>query len=343
MHTIHNRPARALLAIIAIFAASAAPAIADPPTDAVEGILSATQESIVDEAVPVEVSDGGSKIGDVTNLVTFEEDSSGQVGVEMSGGNVEVVLPVDHMSLSANSGDDGIVSWQDDSGVIFAPLVSAEGAVQVNTIIPDNSAPHAFTYELSLPDDFTVERVGESYMYLDSKGELIVGLAPAWAVDAGGDAVPTHFEVHGNIVKQVVEFDEDTAFPVVADPFLGKNLFKSIGYKHGKYYGHETDVVTLNLSTWGWAVYVGNTSVVGFASGQYVLNDLGWKEALGKGGRVKALLLSKSSMRQQYSCHALGAPFAGTWELETFRLNRTRSWTFGVGVHRCNWTTADRT
>ncbi|MDR1067650.1 MAG: hypothetical protein LBL36_00185 [Clostridiales Family XIII bacterium] len=30
----------------------------------------------------------------------------------------------------------------------------------------------------------------------------------------------TRYTIHGNTIKQIVDFDEDTAFPVVADPEL---------------------------------------------------------------------------------------------------------------------------
>ena len=39
-----------------------------------------------------------------------------------------------------------------------------------------------------------------------------------WALDAMGVAVPTHFEVHGHDVVQVVEIGRATVFPVTADP-----------------------------------------------------------------------------------------------------------------------------
>ncbi|WP_257131989.1 hypothetical protein [Bacillus toyonensis] len=41
---------------------------------------------------------------------------------------------------------------------------------------------------------------------------------PAWAKDANGNPVSTHYKVEGNKLIQVVDFDENTAFPVIADP-----------------------------------------------------------------------------------------------------------------------------
>ncbi|WKB36474.1 hypothetical protein QS257_05045 [Terrilactibacillus sp. S3-3] len=63
---------------------------------------------------------------------------------------------------------------------------------------------------------------------------------PAWAKDANGNNVHTHYEVNGDTITQVIDTDNTTAYPVVADPnwggkiaacaaaiswFIGSNLF----------------------------------------------------------------------------------------------------------------------
>lgn len=333
-----------LLAAATLTAALCAPASAEPQLQSIDAILSRVPEAIVDEAVPLTLD---STTGDVTNddqTVSIKENPDGLLSVEMPQEALGINLPVEHSGMNESSGNSEPISWEDGDGVTFTPLVTPEGDVQINTIIPDADAPQRYAYDLNIPDYSSVEEHGGAPLFLDADGNMIAGLAPAWAVDATGRSIPTHFEIEGKTVTQVVEFTEGTQFPVVADPFLGKNLFKSIGTKYGKYYGVYTDVVTLNLSTWGWAVYSGaGGGVPGVAAGQAILNTNGWNEALAKGGKVKNQLLSKKSMRQQFSCHALGAIAAGTWELETFRVNRTSHWSYGVGVHRCNWTTANRT
>lgn len=40
----------------------------------------------------------------------------------------------------------------------------------------------------------------------------------SWALDANGKPVPTHYEVNGTTLTQVVEHAAGTAYPVVADP-----------------------------------------------------------------------------------------------------------------------------
>lgn len=43
-------------------------------------------------------------------------------------------------------------------------------------------------------------------------------IGAAWAVDANGAPVETHYEIEGSSLIQVVNVDADTAYPVVADP-----------------------------------------------------------------------------------------------------------------------------
>lgn len=46
----------------------------------------------------------------------------------------------------------------------------------------------------------------------------VATIGAAWAVDANGQAVATHYEIDGTTLTQVVETDARTAYPVVADP-----------------------------------------------------------------------------------------------------------------------------
>ncbi|HHQ2480884.1 TPA: hypothetical protein ACSPJ7_005266 [Bacillus cereus] len=42
--------------------------------------------------------------------------------------------------------------------------------------------------------------------------------APAWAKDADGKPISTHYKVEGNDLIQIIDSDENKAFPVIADP-----------------------------------------------------------------------------------------------------------------------------
>jgi hypothetical protein len=229
--------------------------------------------------------------------------------------------------------------YDNNNGSASAPVFRKDGSLQVITVIATPDAPTRYPYELDVPSGVTIERAGEALMLVND-GKLVAGLAPAWAVDAAVQSVPTHYEVQGATITQVVEHHASYTYPIVADPWIGINLFKSITVDKYK----SQPRVNLDLSDWGWAVYSGlaqGGGAVGVALGQAILNDSGWNEAVGKSSTVRSAL-DKPSQRQQFECHALGALNAGTWNLEKFRPNRTRHWSYGVAVHGCNWTTPDR-
>lgn len=52
--------------------------------------------------------------------------------------------------------------------------------------------------------------------------EVMGVIAPAWAKDANGNSVNTSYIINGNTLTQSVEFDENSAFPIVADPTTTK-------------------------------------------------------------------------------------------------------------------------
>ncbi len=163
---------------------------------------------------------------------------------------------------------------------------------------------------------------------LDDAGGFVGGVASPWAFDANGVSVPTHFEVSGAKLTQVVDHQSgDFVYPISADPYLGQNLW--IYHTIDIYNGQQR--VNLRLSGFGTTI-----------SQPWILIDYGWPEALNRSPLMNSVLTSKATMRQQFDCHAFGSAFAGDWNLEKFRPNRTVVWSFGVAIHRCNWTTPDQ-
>lgn len=96
-----------------------------------------------------------------------------------------------------------------------------------------------------------------------------------------GKAVATHYKVEGNQLIQVVEFNENTAFPVVADPdwrkiarcasalavFVGSNLVAVSKILKAKKYiqalgGFQKSAeLLLKASTWEERLNVGGTAL----------------------------------------------------------------------------------
>lgn len=91
-----------------------------------------------------------------------------------------------------------------------------------------------------------------------------------WAVDATGQALETHFEITNEGIRQVIETDENTSFPVIADPsWFDKAkswLGKSWTWTRGKVWSGVT-----RTSKW---VKVGSKWV--WKSGKFVIKKAGY-------------------------------------------------------------------
>lgn len=108
--------------------------------------------------------------------------------------------------------------------------VSFEG-VRTTITINDASAAkeYSFRYELDEGSKLVTaaDYLGDEYdtgeVYIVNKNdEITTIIEKAWAKDSNGNEIETYYKVKGNELIQVVNFDENTAFPVVADPSAWK-------------------------------------------------------------------------------------------------------------------------
>lgn len=105
----------------------------------------------------------------------------------------------------------------EDPPVTFESKVLADGA---QTLIHINrpDAPHAFRFPVQVPEGGKLEDMGDGTVSLNVDRMPHGGFTVPWAKDANGQSVPTYLQVEGSDLVQIVEFDENTAFPIVADP-----------------------------------------------------------------------------------------------------------------------------
>ena len=268
---------------------------------------------------------------DVTEQISIVEDDGSEIGLR---------LPFFEETDSGEVSADGLLVFDNGNGSRTAPVPREDGSIQVNTVIESSIAPKEYQYKFSSSEGLEIHNEGGLVIFSGPDQKFLGALAPAWAKDALGNDVATSYRVEGDTLTQVIEHGKGSEYPIVADPWLGVKLWKKITVNTYR----NQPRVNLNLSRWGWAVWSGAAQgggAVGFAAGQTILNNAGWTEARNRSSKVRRAL-GKKSQRQQYECHALGALFAGEWNLEKFRPNRTRHWSYGVARHRCNWTTAGR-
>lgn len=249
-------------------------------------------------------------------------------------GDVAIEMPSPDAAVQGERLDDAVIAFDGANGATTVPVLKDDGSVQVTTIISDKSAPTSYDYDLTLPTGATLTLDPESGIVTAMDGDkLAIGVAPAWAVDANGREVPTHYEIHGSTLRQVVDHTADAvAYPVVADPWLGQRLFDKVelaGWERG------AQNVKLVTSGWGRSIQLGS---LGWGQGQLIFNGAGWSEAVDRVGTLR----TKATYYQQYQCHVLGAytPASGgpSWDLEGFRADRPL-WRNDGGAFpsKCNW------
>lgn len=226
--------------------------------------------------------------------------------------------------------DSGVAWYDNENSSSTIPLIKEDGSLQVLTVIDDPEAPTRYAYNLDLPDGSTASLDDGLVTIINADGSFGGGVAPAWALDADGNPVLTHYELDGSTLTQVIEHDDASAYPIVADPWFGIDLFSAI------YTSSENGQprYLLARSAWGVAVSQGTgVGIAGIVAGQQIMLGAGWDEAKNK----QPGLLSKASLRQQYDCHVFYAAFKpGTWNLEKWRSNYS-GWGGNALSHQCNW------
>lgn len=241
---------------------------------------------------------------------------------------VELLAAQDAVGVSVSSEGVEVIDNGDDS--LTVPVSHSDGSLQVVTVIETSVAPTTYAVDVQLPAGAVLaEAEGGALLATGPDGEFVLGVAPAWAYDALGVAVPTHYVVQGSTIVQVVDHGSgDYQYPISADPWLGQRLFSPMTInRNGPYNGKN--VYSGRLTPWGVAM---GLSPSGFA----IMSTAGWEEFASQWSVVR----NSRSLYQQYQCHALwGRAIIGAgfhWDIEAVR--PAISDFLNVARHRCNWT-----
>lgn len=140
--------------------------------------------------------------------------------IQSDGDAATVSLQSSDLQVELGSSSEPVVSeagqyaLAEDSTVTYAVSYPAAGSTRFTAVFesPAAEAPH-WTFEegtqLLLLDDGSVS--------VSDGEEFPGGIDAPWAVDADGRSLPTHYEVSGSTLTQIVD-TSGASFPVVADP-----------------------------------------------------------------------------------------------------------------------------
>ncbi|WP_052521572.1 hypothetical protein [Agreia bicolorata] len=133
---------------------------------------------------------------------------------------LQIGLPQHGPSVAGKQASDGTIVYTSNSAVDVAAQSLSSGKLRLQTVLKDESAPLTYSYEVGA--DYSLAEAADgtfwAYRFAENGQIEIYGIGEAWARDANGAVVDTHYEIDGNILKQVVAPAADAAYPIVADP-----------------------------------------------------------------------------------------------------------------------------
>ena len=316
----------------------AMPAAAQDHEPASEGYVAAI-EAIAPDAIGAADAPAARMSGFEDSPVYVEPEVDLPVSVDVAATlstperTVEIALPFSGQASGAVITADGVTTFDNNNASATVPVAHDDGSIQIFTVIDGPDAPTRYDYEITATEGSTLTIVDNGGVVItDAGGNFEGAVAPPWAKDASGSSLPTHYEVAGMTVTQVVEHSAAASYPVVADPWLGIQLFGPITR------GSWRNDYTYNgaVTAAGSVVLSGGGGVGGYLAGAAVFRANGWDEWKARWPAVT----NKATLKQQFDCHvaagSAGLFFTGPYNLERAQSNRS-DWAAGVVSHRCNW------
>jgi hypothetical protein len=149
--------------------------------------------------------------------------------------NIEITMPdeAENMRTKLKQNDTVYYSGKNQDVSFAVQAISESTKEEFNGIreaivIENADAPKSYSFTFNAGEGSQILHAediknfssdsDDSLYLVDNNGNIIMEIASPWAVDAKGKHVDTHYIVEGNTLTQIVDFDENTLFPIVADP-----------------------------------------------------------------------------------------------------------------------------
>jgi hypothetical protein len=250
-----------------------------------------------------------------TSIITIPVDPSLPVQVAAKQVTVLIGMPFSQQAKDAQLIAEGAVTYDNQNASTSTVIAKVDGSVQIATVLASNEAPIRYSYELTLPVGAKAKLGNDGgVIFLGPTGKHLGGIAPAWSRDARGADVPTHYELSGSTLTQIVDHQNAAyAYPVVADPWLGLELIDRTAW--------QSKTLQVFPTLWGRLADTASRWAA-------------WDEVLSKtpGNRENT-----ASMRDQLYCHVDFVrkvdPFKASWNLD---LDRPYSDYLTLVLNKCN-------
>lgn len=260
--------------------------------------------------------------------MSIPADSAGAVSATTETASGPVTVTVGTGSETKTDGvlaADGSVAY-DASGSTDHTVQATTDGFRIHTVIADAAGDTEIKHDVTLPAGTRLvaekdmpesasmdpgAEVSGAVFIVDSAGKVVGGFSAPWAKDANGADIATRYEVRSGSLVQIVDHKaQATAYPVVADPYLGFSLISS-----ARWVWHSGAGWTFEVTPTGWARW---------NAGGYLPGVFGWDELYSK-YRYRGLNTNLDGMRDQWICHqqvvAVRSPNKATWNLDEWRPN----------------------
>lgn len=317
-----------LLTSSTVSAQATEPTVADEAIEALQDLTSSTtdpSQAVLEDSVTSGADEEAGVAASIsTDSLTIDVPIDPADGIQITGdSDVTIGLPfADQASSAQPTEEEGVVVYDNGNGSATAPVLKEEGAVQITTVVSSSAAPQRYDYPIEIPGDGSAYLTDEALIILDAQGDFAGGIAPPWATDAEGTPVPTHFEYANGTLTQVVLHDDSYAYPIVADPYHGKDLLKYANVK----FVSKGAIVNTTPTAYGRKMAAPTIH-------SYHVAEL--KQRLGP-NHYHRVDNKQGTIREQFLCHVFGNAFEpGEYNMEDWR--PSKHWALQLNlVDQCN-------
>ncbi|MGC2872858.1 hypothetical protein ACDL92_06205 [Ihubacter sp. mB4P-1] len=209
----------------------------------------------------------------VDNKIVIPKTGSDNLMIEGSE-KIEIKLPECINNVNGYIDNNKTLYYDSNIAMIkVMPLQERQGelifdGIRSDIIIKHINSPQQYEYKYTLENNYYLisareysgENSGEIYI-IDKEDNIIAVIDPPHAQDADGNKVDTHYELYGNTLKQVIEPNKTTVFPIVATStthpnkvttsYLSKSMtktyYESMGYGTSDSIARGAEILAIGL------------------------------------------------------------------------------------------------
>lgn len=229
----------------------------------------------------------------------------------------QIGMPIKKWEGTTETIDGQIISSSNSVNIITQAV---DGGVRQIININSNDANKYYDFPLLLPSKYTLAMSESgSVNILDAEWKIYTMILTPWAKDANGSNIPTRYTIEpNNTIRQYIDFDENSKFPIIADPVWCGALISYTNWLY-RWWNHPWSLSIEPTACWRVVMSSYSASFVSILFQQF-----GWSETLEK--TPVSVHWDKSpwtsiynSMYNQFICHAQYVLLKDKWNLEPTR------------------------